>query len=88
METVHGEKEIEVFVCKCQYETFTQNDLDTHMETCTTINKVTCEFCQKKLSKFQLTKHIKNVHSDKNDAIKEEMMFQDSDGGKGSYGDG
>ena len=23
-----------------------------------------------------------------NGAIKEEMMFQDSDGGKGSYGDG
>jgi hypothetical protein len=64
METDHGEKDIEVFTCKCQFETFTENDLNNHMESCTTINKVTCEFCHKKLSKFQLTKHIKNVHGD------------------------
>ena len=64
METEHGEKDIEVFTCKCQFETFTENDLNNHMESCTTINKVTCEFCHKKLSKFQLTKHIKNVHGD------------------------
>ena len=47
------------------------------MESCTTINKVTCEICNKKLSKFQLTKHIKNVHSNENDYddedVKEEL---------------
>ena len=76
MEIEHGEKEIETFTCKCQFETFTQNDLDKHMESCTTINKVTCEICNKKLSKFQLTKHMKNVHSNENDYaedVKEEL---------------
>ena len=74
METEHGEKDIEVFTCKCQFETFTENDLNNHMESCTTINKVTCEFCQKKLSKFQLTKHIKNVHGD---LVEESVKLED-----------
>ena len=65
METVHDEKDIEIFQCKCQYETFTQQDLDTHLQSCTISNKVTCELCQKVLSQSQLTKHLKNAHCDK-----------------------
>jgi hypothetical protein len=65
METVHEEKDIEIFQCKCQYETFTQQDLDTHLQSCTISNKVTCELCQKVLSQSQLTKHLKNAHCDK-----------------------
>ena len=64
IETVHNKTDIEIFVCKCQYETFSQNDLNNHLESCTISNKITCEICQKVLSQSQLTKHMKNAHSD------------------------
>ena len=39
METVHNEKDIKVFQCKCQYQTFSKEALDKHVESCTTINR-------------------------------------------------
>ena len=62
MEAVHGEKDIEIFHCKCQFETFSQEALDTHVESCTTINKVTCDMCDKKMTKFQYKRHVETVH--------------------------
>jgi hypothetical protein len=42
METVHNEKDIKVFQCKCQYQTFSKEALDKHVESCTTINRQIC----------------------------------------------
>ena len=39
METVHNEKDIKVFQCKCQYQTFSKEALDKHVQSCTTINR-------------------------------------------------
>jgi hypothetical protein len=70
MELVHDEKNIEIFKCKCRYETLSQEDLNSHMVVCTYEYVITCEICQKKVTQPQLDRHMKAVHGDK---IKEEV---------------
>ena len=64
METVHSEKDIETFICKCQYETFTQHDLDIHLKSCTISNKVTCEICFKTLANKRSLKTHLTIHKE------------------------
>ena len=56
MELVHEEKNVEIFKCKCRYETLSKEDLDLLMQTCTYEYLVTCLICKKKVTQPQLGK--------------------------------